>query len=188
MSGQVIRLPYCAPPAQFQWNAPYASMPGCQPCPPYPPPCGGPAPIFGPIVGVIDGSDAAPGMVGEFIAGSANVAYTAYPNTTTTTVSLMVVPPGDWDLWMQMGSSSVLGAFEAYLNPLPAGMNQSMQMSMYIGATGSTTVEGINLYSVGRGSFSVPTLMPVAVDVWQTTDASLPAGTLYLAMYGRRRR
>lgn len=56
-------------------------------------------PLNGPIVGVTDGSNAAPGMVGEFVRiVSSNVIYNS-GNNTDVGINSLNLTPGDWDVW-----------------------------------------------------------------------------------------
>lgn len=74
---------------------------GTQWLPAAPPP---PAPpLNGPIIGVTDGSDAAPGMVGEYVSAVNTVAPPMTPTNSPTGISAIqaqiVLSPGDWDVW-----------------------------------------------------------------------------------------
>jgi hypothetical protein len=56
-------------------------------------------------------------------------------------------------------------------------------------AAGSPTSE--NIVTIGqsaRGSFTVPTLLPFSVTVYQGTTSTLPAGTAYMYVEARRMR
>lgn len=60
---------------------------------------GFPSPMSGPTQGVTDGSDAAPGMVGEIITASlAAASAVTLSNGTAKTVISIALTPGDWDV------------------------------------------------------------------------------------------
>lgn len=183
MGSQVVRLP----PAQWQWNAPYPG--NCQPCPPYPCPPPACPPLFGPIVGVTDGSDAPAGMVGEFISGSSgNLNYAAYPTVTNVVASTLVVPPGDWHMWAIAQVSTQTDGVTFFLDPLPVGVSNYMTGSVDVAGgnavAGNYTVIGVH----ARGSFSVPTLLAFRFIVDQSGQSGLPAGYGYVSANARRMR
>lgn len=76
-------------------------------------------------IGVTDGSNAAAGQVGEFVAFTQGVS-----STTTSTAQLIVMGslnPGDWDCSANCGSFSVaMSQVEMYLSPAPAGFTNGM--------------------------------------------------------------
>lgn len=149
--------------------------------------CGGPIKT-GPIQGVVDGSPAAPGQVGEFISGTAAFSYGAgvppAGNPWLGTVSPLVVPPGDWDIGL-VGASpyNVGGGVE--VQPLPTGLADKLQATI---ATGVGTVDLAYTIWAGpvRGLFSVPTLIPVLVSVYSV--AATPADTVNVTVFARRMR
>lgn len=198
--GNVIPMPNCPPWAMTPTWPP-------APCPPSCPPdfwacyqqmavwnqmlrdaqCN---PIQGPITGVIDGSDAMPGQVGEFIqAASGPLAYTGYPNVTTLPVSLIVVQPGDWDFWARMQATTPTGVIDYVLSPVPAGMSNTMESRWWTSNPAGTTPPAMPIVnSYARGSFSQPTLLPFVITVNQQTGSTLTAGTVQMWIEGRRRR
>lgn len=149
---------------------------------------GGPV-ATGPIQGVVDGSDAAQGIVGEYVSGSGTLAYTANPGITTGPVMPIVIQPGDWDITSSLTCSSIYGAAFFILDPVPAGMSNSM----IGGIIATTALAGVETDAVvigraARGSFKVPTLLPFRVTINQTPLAALPAGIATLAIEARRMR
>ena len=79
-------------------------------------------PLSGPIIGVTDGSTAAPGMVGEFIQGSTVI--TAVPNTGIQVLAAqpLTLTPGDWDVEALLYEISVVPQEASFiLTPQPAG-------------------------------------------------------------------
>lgn len=145
-----------------------------------------------PIQGVTDGSNAAAGMVGEHIQGSAVVNFEAYPAVTNTVVSVLVVPPGDWDLRIASQFSVFIGGTFIYLDPVPAGMSSALEGGMQLFSTvqqaSNTELTTVVIGEYARGSFTVPTLLPVRVKIDQSTDQILTAGTCTISIQGRRAR
>jgi hypothetical protein len=142
-----------------------------------------------PLQGVTDGSNAKPGYIGEFITGVGSIAYAANPAVTTAVTSPLVVAPGDWDLWAFLLPSTEVGAMSFSLSPLPVGVSNPMQAASATFTPGVGASESVILNATpARGNFTVPTLLAFSVSVWQSTDASLPAGTATLTVSGRRRR
>lgn len=156
----------------------FTNNPGIIPSPP-------PASGSGPVMGVTDGSNAAPGQVGEFVTGTATFNYPA-SGTPTTTLSPLVVQPGDWDLYSYMTTSTDTGTGAYFqLNPLPVGVSNSM--TGWYGVGGSTEPLSEFAFVIGltaRGSFSVPTLLAFQVGIG-TPPA---AGVATLVVSARRRR
>lgn len=190
--------PDCFPPQPpFQCNFPPQCPPPwwwsqCPPCPPPAPPVATPTPpLTGPIVGVTDGSSAAPGQVGEYVRAQVQFAYTASPSTTNSVQSPLVVQPGDWDLGAYMILSGAFDAASFYINPVPTGIIDGNGMSGF-NQINSSASANLSQYSTvvapgTRGSFTVPTLLAFTCQVALTT-ASIPAGTAYLLVHARRRR
>ena len=148
-------------------------------------------PVYGPIVGVVDGSDAAPGEVGEFIHMTGTFAYAAgvdgLGTTSTGTIDLINVVPGDWDFTVSASFTTLISSALFFLNPLPTGMSNNM-----FGLNGNFTMPGegetaVIIGTAARGSFAVNTMLVFEVQVFQDA-AILPAGTMTLRIEGRRRR
>jgi hypothetical protein len=143
----------------------------------------------GGTIGVIDGSDAKQGQVGEYVTGQAVFAYAAYPATTTGTVQPLVLQPGDWNITASLTPSTDIGSVFFGLSPVPAGMSNNLSGSLAIGSsTGQQETGGTVIGTAARGSFSVPTLMPFTVTVEQGTQTNLPAGSATLRVEARRMR
>lgn len=141
-----------------------------------------------PLIGITDGSNAKPGEVGEYIKGAATVHYAAYPTVTVQTVSVLVVPPGDWNLWGYMTLSTGVGGANFATTTPPAGMDDWIT-ALAIESAVAGSVDYIFLPSnTVRGLFTVPSLIATQVTVWQTTNATLPAGVATVKIMGRRMR
>jgi hypothetical protein len=140
-----------------------------------------------PLQGVTDGSDAKPGYIGEFITANATMSFAAGVSTTTT-LSVVVMSPGDWDISTFCGVTTPFGLVYYVLSPIPAGM--SNDMATQVGETSAVGVESLAYISgqPARGSFSVPTLLPFSVRVDQSNPAGLLAGQLQFHLQARRRR
>jgi hypothetical protein len=147
--------------------------------------------FVGPIVGVVDGSDAAPGEVGEFLTAIGTFNYAASPATSTGQLAMINMPPGDWDIWASASFTTLIESTLFHLNPVPTGMSNSMFGLMGLFSVSnlvSMDVETLVLVGqTARGSFAVPTLLSFEVQVFQGS-ASLPAGTMILRVEARRRR
>lgn len=161
-------------------------MASCAPVVPCPP-----RPIVGPIIGVTDGSDAAPGQVGEAIVGIGSINYAAYPTNTTTSLALMVIQPGDWSLWPSGSASTVIGGAAFFLDPWPVlGLSSRMEMELsQAGSSPGLAETAVFIGQYARASVSVPTLLAFTVEVFMSGDSSLTtAGVFQVRVEGRRMR
>jgi hypothetical protein len=147
---------------------------------------------IGPIIGVVDGSDAAPGEVGEFLTSLITYAYLGYPTKNETTLTPINMPPGDWDLSASASFTTTTGSVLFELVPIPTGMSNAMVG--WIGDFGppgsmATDVEDLVLIGqIARGSFAVNTPLAFDVQVDQGTNTSLLGGTMTMRIEARRRR
>lgn len=148
-------------------------------------------PVPGPIIGVVDGSDAAPGQVGEFLTAVGTFAYAAGATGgvgSTGFINLITMPPGDWDFTIAASFTDLISSALFLLNPFPVtGMSNEM-----FGLNGNFTssMEAETVIIIGqsaRGSFAVTTPLRFEVQVFQGA-AGLPAGTMALRIEARRRR
>ena len=139
----------------------------------------------GPIQGVVDGSSAKPGEVGEFMSGAANFAFTGASGSFVGNLSPLVLPPGDWDIRAFATDSTGVTNFAFNLNPTPAGMSNQLYANSGIGSATFADLFGA-LIAVGRGNFAVPTLLPVKVGVYN--QAAGTAGAITLTVEARRMR
>jgi hypothetical protein len=140
----------------------------------------------GPIIGVVDGSDAAPGEVGEFMTAIGTFNYAAGV-ANTGSITLINMPPGDWDFTISSSFTTLIGSALFELQPIPTGMSNSMfGLNGNFGAMAPETV--IIIGQSARGSFAVNTVMTFLVEVDQAITAGLPAGVMTLRIEARRRR
>lgn len=143
---------------------------------------------IGPIIGVVDGSDAAPGEVGEFLTASVEFGYIAggvAGNVTSGQIDLINMPPGDWDFTISATFSTTIGSALFFLSPEPTGMSNIMIGGD--GNFGTMSVEGVAIIGQSaRGSFAVTTLLSFSVEVFQVAGGD--AGAMNLVIDARRRR
>jgi hypothetical protein len=147
----------------------------------------------GPILGVTNGSTAAPGEVGELLQTVVQIPYAAYPTITEPIISTLVVPPGDWDLWCAMrfagGAPGAIGGASFGLNPEPPGITSDMGGLIIFGTTVGQAEEGATIIGTQAClSTATPQLLAFQVVINQSTDSTLPAGTAGFQVIGRRRR
>lgn len=114
----------------------------------------------GPIQGVTDGSDAAPGMVGEWVSLTQTMSYPAGGGTQV--YSMGVLQPGDWDMQAFCNPETDVSTLQFYLNPIPAGVEGGNLPGWFDGGGGD--VQNVLVTSpICRGNFSVPTLLPMTL-------------------------
>jgi hypothetical protein len=138
-----------------------------------------------PMQGVTDGSDAKAGMIGEWITGNSTVAYAAYPAVTDSTVSTLVLSPGDWDIWAYMYLTTAFGASSFTLSLLPTGFSDNL--TGIAGALGQAELN-IIIGNQVRANVTVPTLTSFKIHVDQSGNSALLAGNAQLTVNARRRR
>lgn len=152
------------------------------------------------IKGVTDGSNAALGQIGEFITFDVSNPFNGYPNINDDTIPLAMIPAGDWDLRMNMDTTSQLaaggvpirvGSFSSWLTPpTPPGLSNSLTMvqSLFT-ASGAPAEALIALNScVARASFAEPTQLMIRIVVDQSSDPVLLGGFSLMHLEGRRMR
>lgn len=141
-----------------------------------------------PLTGVVDGSNAAPGDVGEYITGVSQVPYAASPAVTVVFVNPLVVPAGDWNLWAHMTCTTLVGGASFDLSPVPTGMSNGLDGLVWTDVNvGGSDNEGLVVGMMGRGNFTVATSLPFRVGINQSAGG-LTAGTAVLQVEGRRMR
>lgn len=141
---------------------------------------------IGPIIGVVDGSDAAPGEVGEFLVAIGTFNYNAGVGNIGS-LNMINMPPGDWDIYTSANFSTIIGSALFELSPIPTGMSNALT-----GEQGNFAPAGEEVAVIigqpGRGSFAEPTMLTFHVEVDQALTPPLPAGMMNLRVEARRRR
>lgn len=149
------------------------------------------SPVIGPIIGVVDGSNAAPGEVGEFITALGTFNFTGATSTSMGTITLINAPPGDWDFTVSASFSTLVESVFFALSPVPVGMSNSM-----VGFSGTFTaglgpgMDAEDIVLIGqsaRGSFAVTTALSFVIQIIQN-EAGLLGGVMTMRIEGRRRR
>lgn len=135
-----------------------------------------------PIVGVTDGTDAQPGMVGEWVMYTASVPFTATAQTQV--VSMGSLSAGDWDCWAYAIPNVFTTDVLIILNPQPAGFTGNMWSKI----ASATILTGVSIVTPQvRALTSVPSLIAFTVITNDSGDGP-SAGTLTLEFMARRRR
>jgi hypothetical protein len=142
----------------------------------------------GPILGVVDGSDARQGEIGEYVRGQAALTITAAGDQAPT-VTPLVVPPGDWDLEgsavvQQMGTDGIWFG----LTPLPVGMIDDLFGWMPNIQPPVTQWGGWVNTARARASFTVPTALLFTVNITAATPIAGQTATVTILVTGRRMR
>lgn len=113
-----------------------------------------------PIQGVVDGSDAKPGNVGEYFRVQVTQAVPIGP--TQQPVSLGVLPPGDWNYWIFALYQAPVTSGEFWINPLPAGFSDALFTFVFTGTAFDPAWMTVTS-SIGRASITVPTLVAITL-------------------------
>jgi hypothetical protein len=128
------------------------------------------------LKGVTDASDAAPGIVGEFV--QIITPFTVPTGSGNQVISAGTLQPGDWDIWGAVGINAAVTLVEGYLDPQPTGVSNNMGSVMEISAGAGSGVFGVNLLGA-RASLSVAT--PFVVRVITTASASGNGNVYFIA-------
>ena len=144
---------------------------------------------IGPIIGVVDGSDAAPGEVGEFIKGSTTVNYAA-GTSTQVTVTILNLPPGDWDVTSSAQFSTLIEGAFFELNPLPVGVSNKMIGFLTLFAqTGAPSVDVESVVLIGQcARVSAAKATPLTFLINVDSGSANMAGQMAVLLEARRRR
>lgn len=157
-----------------------------------PPPCVPPIivqPPLGPIPGVTDGSDAAPGEVGEFLFGS----FITNWNLPTGTADLrqfqdtITVPPGDWDVSANLTTENLALTGGDFLcsNLGPPQLVPAL-VDSFFDTNGNALLAGV-VFKCGPCRLSIvkPTLITFAIELENETGVSAVSPTT-LQVWARR--
>lgn len=82
-----------------------------------------------PLLGTTNGTPAIAPQVGEYVQFTGTLAYTSA--VTSASLSLGVLPPGDWDCWLWATFTATTQGAQWALNPLPAGFAANPAASSY---------------------------------------------------------
>ena len=137
------------------------------------------APATGPIIGVVDGSDAKPGEVGEWHLFTQVIAVPVTYQVTP--VGMGVVPPGDWDCSVFAEADVFVSALGFYLGPTAGVSGALSALSTPVGGN----LARVNS-SIARLLVSVPTL--VVLNLESNNLAGGSAGNVTATLTARRMR
>lgn len=134
-----------------------------------------------PLIGVTNGADAQPGQVGEWVQFIQNVTYTSAALSTTLTMG--VLQPGDWDCWLYATDfSGFYNDVNYTLNPLPAGFVGNINAG---NVQQSGTVASVSIPSTTvRALTTVPSLIAVQLLINQIATGG--GGTMDMVFRARR--
>lgn len=144
----------------------------------------------GPIQGVVDGSTALAGDVGEYVQATIGGTFPAAPNSQA--ISPLVLQPGDWDvdgaLSVQPNTNEGFGLVQLMLSPTPTGASGNM-FSYAFPNQGATSVEEWGAQIILpriQLTCSIPTLL--AFTLQTNVQAAAAAGTWSFNVNARRMR
>jgi hypothetical protein len=130
-----------------------------------------------PVQGVTDGSVAKPGNIGEFLVASATTAWSIATTTSVNqTVSVLVVPPGDWNVQVQVDVNFTFSGGFFNLSPVPAGLVGPLSGSIFGGGAAGQSNISMNS-NVAQLTVSVPTLLPVYISLLNETAGTVTGNT-----------
>jgi hypothetical protein len=144
------------------------------------------------LKGVIDGSVAAPGMVGEILRNTVTIPVALTANAFTTTFSALVLSAGDWDVQGRMAfSNASAGADFTYADlVLSASVGAITDGQAGIYASFGPGAQGIAVWVNSTNQFAVsanqPSLITGTMQVAAAT--STPTATATVLTAARRRR
>jgi hypothetical protein len=140
----------------------------------------------GSITGSVDGSAAAPGIVGEYVQLSTQVSYpTSLQNVT---VNAGTLQPGDWDCWAIFAPNEWVGGAEIKLSPQPPAVSNSM--IGLVGDQSTVVVVGSSSIVIGLTARCL-SAAPVTFNFQVITNfiaSGSTAGVGQLSLNARRRR
>jgi hypothetical protein len=136
-----------------------------------------------PLIGVTNGSDAAPGQVGEFVQTYQTLNLPDGQNTQN--FSGMVLQPGDWDVWAWCYPTAWCDSLYFFLtNGAPPGFSNGIFGQVISGTSPPTSwTAAVVISPACRALISVPTLLPFTL----ITNAQ-SAQTAVFQLEARRRR
>lgn len=146
----------------------------------------------GPIMGVVNGTNAKQGMVGEVVTTSLDGTFTAAPQSQA--LSSVVLQPGDWDVSLKCSLLAPAGSTigntggSIELSPLPAGV-KPMKAEFYTAGTNKVMSVGMSAEPT-QVNITTPTLLAFMLKTNQTGYATgdEAGGTFTVQVYARRMR
>ena len=138
---------------------------------------------------MIDGSNAPPGFVGEYLSVTQNVNFAGNPADTNTTISMTTLQPGDWDVFISGWADSPVGGFQIATPTWLPGFSNWIGADWWFGGTVPTAGDSFaGPIGHARASLSQPTLIPLQVIIVQSVNVGLGAGTAQVLLEARRAR
>lgn len=135
-----------------------------------------------PLLGTTNGTPAVSPQVGQYVQFSGTLDYPSSGSTATASLSLGVLPPGDWDCWMWATFTGTVQGMIVSLNPLPTGFAANPSMTVVYGPTPPTvTVSSIQVEALTTGDSLI-------VANTQVAAVSGQGGVLTVNFAARRRR
>ena len=130
--------------------------------------------------GVVDGSDAEAGDVGEYLTASSGAV--ALASNTPTDVVTLALTAGDWDAWGQVTFGTSFVFFEAYawIGLAPATMASPGMSSIKLVSSGDVVGMGNSAFQAGplRFSVSATTTVYLGAQARFTTGTTNAAGVI----------
>jgi hypothetical protein len=128
-----------------------------------------------PRVGVVDGSNAAPGEIGEYYTNTTTVNVTGGISQTQS-VTAGTLPPGDWLVVASLQLDEGVAGMYMALSPLPAGVSNDMSAEAFVNiAAGGGIVTGGGVVNSHPARASLTANTPFVFSV-QTNYAGTPGG------------
>lgn len=131
--------------------------------------------------GVTDGSDAAPGQVGEYLQLYADIPYGTTGQQQVVTVG--IITPGDWDVWAYAYFTTPMNDAMFTLDPVPPGFSNSMGAELAQPASEWFAL----LAPTVRANLTAPVQLSFQTST-NSIAAGPAAGTMQLAVAARRMR
>jgi hypothetical protein len=145
----------------------------------------------GPIMGVVSGTNAAAGMVGEVVSTSLTGTFT--PAAQSQALSSVVLQPGDWDVSLKCSLEAPSGSVgntggSIELSPLPAGV-QPIEAEFYTSGTNKVASVGMSAQPA-QVNITTPTLLAFMLKTNQPGYATgdEAGGTFTVEVRARRMR
>ena len=143
-----------------------------------------------PLIGVVDGTDAPPGQVGEVLSG-VNTTGVSMPSGAASNLIAIALTPGDWDIFGESwfaGTVAAASVFNACLTPISGTFPTAPAMNSSRGQITYTVSGGFSACQLAlspcRASLTVATTYYLAAGATYSTGAC----TVYGKIWARRAR